>query len=528
MLVDASVSTISSDRQAPLPQHAIARWGQRTYWWWPTLVTGGLGLYQVTRPILWRDELTGWEIAARSVPHILATCRKTNGAQLPYYLGLHYWMAAFGPSTLSLRLLSVLTMTAAAAFVALAARELAGVRSGLAAGLIFAVIPSVSRFAQEVRFYAPALMAAALATWLLARALNHPSRGRWAGYAAAMATVGYLNLVAMAFLAGHAAWAALRSWRDRDRRLAVRFAVAAIASVAACAPMVLLSSGQAAFQLSWVPRPSLDPTVLWQFTANLFYSGSVAAAVLVLAALAWAFRPRMLAGYSTAAALVPLVAVGVLSEGSVSYFYPRYVLFALIPLAIGAGVAVTGISRLRPLSRVPAAGGVLAAIVVAAVALAGVHDQAMIRTPDAHNWSAYPAQVIDDSFNYPAMAQVIGENARPGDGIAYPSSINYRFAQPNLGIDYYIGRYLRPRVPEPRLLFAAKTATQANWLYYAPCGVPARCLGNPPRVWLAAPWTAPDPLAMYPAAEEAVLRQHYTISREWPIGNMMVLLLTRR
>ncbi|MCL2584861.1 MAG: glycosyltransferase family 39 protein, partial [Streptosporangiales bacterium] len=462
-------------------------------------------------------------------PHIVATCRETNGAQLPYYIALHYWMAVFGSSVLSLRLLSVLTMAAAAVFVTLAARELAGARAALASGLVFAVVPSVSRFAQEVRFYAPALMATALATWLLARALDRPSSwSRWAGYAAAMAALGYLNLAAMAILAGHAVWAVLRWREDRDRRLAARFALAVLASVAVCTPMIMLGSGQAAFQLSWVPKPSLDPVVLWKFAANLFYSGTVAAAVLVLAALAWAFRPRILAGYVTAVALVPLAAVAVLSEGSVSYFYPRYVLFALVPLAIGAGVTITGISRLGVMSRRPAAGGVLAAVVVAAVALAGAHDQAMIREPVAHNWPGYPNQVVYGAFAYPRLARIVGENARPGDGIAYPSSIKYRFAQPNVGIDYYIGSYLRPGVHEPRLVFASRSAVRANRLYYDPCGE-VRCLGNPARVWLAAsrtPW--PDPLSIYPAAEEKILRQRYTIAREWQVGDMVVLLLDRR
>src|SRR6185312_2573237 len=53
--------------------------------------------------------------------------------------------------------------------------RLAGARAGLVAGLVFALVPSVSRFAQEVRFYALATLVATLATLLLLRALDRPS-----------------------------------------------------------------------------------------------------------------------------------------------------------------------------------------------------------------------------------------------------------------------------------------------------------------------------------------------------------------
>ena len=96
-------------------------------------------------------------------------------------------------------------MAAAAACVILAARRLGGARAGLLAGLVFALVPSVSRFAQEIRSYALEVLVATLATVLLLRCLDQPAVRRWAAYGACLAALGYLDLVALAVVTGHAA-----------------------------------------------------------------------------------------------------------------------------------------------------------------------------------------------------------------------------------------------------------------------------------------------------------------------------------
>src|SRR5271166_5548423 len=186
-------------------------------WCWPALLTLALGFYQLGRPRLWRDELASWSLATRPLSSLIATARHTNATQLAYYLLLHFWISAFGDSADAMRSLSVLTMAAAAACVTLVGRRLAGARAGLISGLVFALVPSVSRFAQEVRFYAPAVLVATLATLLLLRALDRPSALRWLSYAASLALLGYIDLVALSVVAGHAAGTVVRLWNDRDR-----------------------------------------------------------------------------------------------------------------------------------------------------------------------------------------------------------------------------------------------------------------------------------------------------------------------
>ena len=197
----------------------LADQAARLPWCWPALLTLAFGFYQVGRPELWRDELASWSFASRPVPDLIAAARHTGATQLAYYLVLHVWMAAFGDSADAMRAPSVLAMAGAAACVALIGRRLAGNRAGLLAGLAFALAPSVSRFAQEARFYAFAVLVATLATLLLLRALDRPSAPRWLAYTASLALLGYVDVVALSVLAGHVAGAVLHSWHRRDRRL---------------------------------------------------------------------------------------------------------------------------------------------------------------------------------------------------------------------------------------------------------------------------------------------------------------------
>lgn len=496
-----------------------------SFWCWPALLTAGLGLYHVTRPEPWRDELASWAFASRSLPDLLATARHTDAASLLYYLFLHFWMSAFGSSLLALRVPSVIAMAAAAAFVALSGRDLAGTRAGLTSGLLFAVIPAISRYAQEIRFYAPATCLAALATWLLIRSHGRPSWGRWAWYAAAMAVLGYLNMVAMALLAGHASWTALRWRRNRDLRLA-RFAAAAVASVCCCAPVILLGAKEAGTQVKWVPHPGLSIGMYARYGGYLFYSDLAAAGALALLVaagiLAWALkaepRIRYVTGCLTASAVIPLAAVWVASQGKHSYFYPRYLLFTLIMVAILIGVAASRLGKIPAIA------------VIVLLAGLGAGDQLLLREFQSHNWGDYSASGGPDDYQYQRAARIVGSNARPGDAIVYPDLVHTQYADTDLGTGYYIGRYLRPGVPAPRVLFEAESAAQAHDRYPVQCAHPAECLGGEERIWLAGTLWTPDrdPYALIDSAEAAVLRQHYTLSREWTQKGLTVALLVRR
>jgi len=149
--------------RATFPWRDLAARCMRVVWLWSALLTLLAGCYAVTRAVLWRDELASWSYASRPVPELIAIMHHRDASQLGYYLLLHYWIAAFGESVQAMRMLSVLAMAGAAACLTLGGRRLADERAGLLAGLVFALVPSVSRFAQEIRFYGLEVLVATLA-----------------------------------------------------------------------------------------------------------------------------------------------------------------------------------------------------------------------------------------------------------------------------------------------------------------------------------------------------------------------------
>jgi len=487
----------------------------RLAWCWPALLALILGLYQMGRPELWRDELASWSFASRPVPSLIASARHTGATQLAYYLLLHGWIATFGDSATAMRTLSALAMAAAAACVALVGRRLAGARAGLTAGLVFALVPSVSRFAQEIRFYALAMLVATLATLLLLRALDRPSGPRWAAYAASLALLGYIEVVALSVVAGHIAGAVLRSWHDHDRRQ-LRFLPAVAAGLAACLPLVMAGAAQARDQIGWIAQPGLDLADLSSFGPNLFYSTGVAAALIILGVLAWAVAGRE-AAFMTALAVGPVAVVWLASQGSYSYFFPRYLLFTVAAWAILAGI---GLSRLDVR---------VAAAAVLAVAILGAGGQLAIRAPGAHSWSSYPAGSGRSYPDYAAAAAFIGPRARPGDGAVYQGGKHgQNFMMIGDGISYYLPMDMPNGVPFPRQLFVARPAAEAGTLYPQLCRHPAACLGAEPRIWIVGNRHQLNPYRAVTRAQAAVLRPRYQLSLVKHVRGLTVFLLVRK
>jgi len=483
----------------------------------PAVLTAALGLFEINVPMLWRDELATWSAASRTLPQLWAMVHNVDAVLGVYYLGLHLWMAVFGDSATAMRLPSVLAMTGAAVVVAITGRRLGGASAGMVGGLIFAVIPSVSRYAQEARPYAFATLFAALATLLLLRAMDRPGWLRWTCYALALAAAGAANLVALCVLAGHAVIVVsdvgLRTVRiggdtsgggralpggrpepveGQPLALLGWFCLSAIIGVLLVAPVVIEGHSQSISQIGHQPAPHFAELVgvsggLWP---ELFASTPVAVAVmlLALASLMWVAdaRGRVIAGCALACAILPIVAVWVISHGPDSYWTFRYMLFTVPAWAVAAGLGVAGITervqRLRPLwpsvlwRRGYAA---VAAGLVVIVAAFGIHDQWEIRNPEAHNLWAFPVTMRNgEPVDYRAAAAVIAAQQRHGDGIIYQVSDANHYQ-----VDTAIAYYLRGR-PVPETVFQAQTPTQADTLQPVECVDPASCLTGTPRLWV--------------------------------------------
>jgi mannosyltransferase len=483
-------------------------------WAIPGVLTLALGLYDLGVPILWRDELATWSAATRTPSQLWGMLHNTDAVLGPYYFGMHFWMMVVGQSAVAMRLPSVFAMTGAAVAVALAGKRLGGNTTGLLGGLIFAVIPSVSRYAQEARPYAFATLFAALATLLLLRAMERPSWPRWGLYALAIAAAGASNLVALCVLAGHIVIVlldfSLRTVRiggegsegrilpggrpepieGQPLALVGWFCISAAVGVILDAPIVIIGHSQTAYQIGQQTTPHIVDLLalsggLW---AELFASTPVTLLVmlLALASAVWAVGPRrrVEAVGILAAAILPILAVWVISQGPDSYWTYRYMLFTVPAWALAAGLGTATIAERLAQAR-PAAisarvfsAGVAAALIALTVA-AGVHDQSEIRTYEAHNAWAFPVQMANgEPVDYPAAAAVIAKYARPGDAIIYQSSDENHY-EVNAAIGYYMrGKKL------PTALFQAATPVQADNLQAEQCVDPSLCITGTPRIWV--------------------------------------------
>ncbi|MCW2897108.1 MAG: hypothetical protein JWO75_6597 [Actinomycetia bacterium] len=544
------------------PKQATTRRPAMAYLTWaaPAVATAALGLFEIGVPQLWRDELASWSAASRSMPQLWAMLHNIDAVLGIYYFGLHVWMAVFGDSATAMRVPSVIAMAGAAAVVALIGRRLAGGAAGLASGLIFAVVPSVSRYAQEARPYAFATFFAALATLMFLRAMERPRWSRWAIYAVVLAAAGASNLVAVCVVAGHLI---IVLWDFSQRTVRVggdgtpesgkalpggrlapegsplllvkRFIAAVIVGGILVSPLVIEGHTQQGWQIGGVATPHVAELFgisggLWQ---ELFASVPVAVVVMLLAVASLVTAPdarrRSVALYALALAIVPVVAVWIISRGPTSYWTFRYMLFTITGWSIGAGLCISFLAeRAKRSTRLPRLGGfvsprfAVAAVLVVLVGLVSIHDQLSVRQNEAHNLWAYPEMPSNGlPADYQAAAAVVKANARPGDGIVYQvSDLNHY--QVDTSIAYYLGK----SAPTP--VFQAQTQVQANSLQPVECIDPSACITGTPRLWVVfVDHLAPDPFSALPLNEEYLLQtMGYQTQTMWQENGITVALLT--
>jgi mannosyltransferase len=284
------------------------------------------------------------------------------------------------------------------------------------------------------------------------------------------------------------------------------------AGLAACLPLAAVSWGKAGTQVWWINRPGLDVYAFSSMTRNLFYSTSVAAAVIVLGVLAWASWRA--AAFATAMAVLPVGALWLLSQGPHSYFIGRYLLFTIGAWAILAGIA---------LSRLDVR---LAAVAVLVIAVFGAGDQQVIRETGAHSWSAYPAGYGGYYRDYAGAARAIADEARAGDGIVYRAG-TYWWEMIGPGLQYYLQRDMPHGVSVPRELFVAGTVPQSSQINPPGCRHPAACLGDEPRIWIVGSGGLKDPFQAIAANRAAVLRPRYRLSLIRHFRGLTVFLLVR-
>lgn len=458
------------------------------------MVAFGLGVWRLTTPALWADELATWGAVRLSWGQLLKLEGSVDAVLAPYYAVMKAYAAVAGTSTVALRLPALLAVAGTAAVVFALGKRVGGLWTGVVAGLLFAVTPVVSRYAQEARSYAIVMFFAALAVLCLIRLFERASIPRMLAYAAAAGCAGLFHPLSGLFLlaahAGAVAWVHFRKQAD-GWGTTVRWGVAAFAAALPALALAWWASDQTA-QVSWIGLVGAD--VLWAFPAGLFGAAVVGGILIGLALVGVRPGPAFVALAATA--FLPVVLM--LSVGAITPIWvARYALFVVPAVAVLAGAAATRFG-------LPQA---VAVIVVATVV--GWPTQLTNRAPDGHS---------QDSKN---IAAVIGPRYEPGDVAVFPDthpSISWAAR------DIY-ERYLpAPRPPD----VLARQPQRHDGKFLATECVNASCLGKPQRIWIIRTDNSADPLAAMSAGKKAAIARSYKPVQRWQSKLLLIVLMERK
>jgi mannosyltransferase len=466
------------------------------------IVVGG---YQAGERQLWEDELATWHAATLPYADFVRLLGHIDLALGPYYVLMQGWTFAFGDSPLSLRGPSIIAMGLAAGLVTDLGRRLFNPRVGLMAGLLFVAVPGTSRYAQEARPYAIAILLAAAATILLLRAIERPTWPRWLAYGAAVIGLGLAHLVALTLLAAHF-FVVRYTARQTDRMITWRWLGAVVLTVAVSGPFVLLATGENG-AISWI---KVNRQSLRALPANVFGSGAVALVIVALALLGmyiFAARDGVPLTVLASWAIVPPLLM-FLTEPVLHLFYYRYLLFTLpawvLLAAAGLDEAVHVVWRARQRLAIVTAVA-MGLLVIAGVAVLGIGGQAQAR---ADPLPGYP--------DYRAAGEIIRANLQPGDAIAFGGAQDLA----RRGMAYEDEDQLRPRDA-----FQYVSAESRGWFVASECPDPQACLGGTTRVWLVNTSLSGDYFAEMTPAVASLLRSQCTVVEAWPLAHLHLVLL---
>ncbi|MFF7858658.1 hypothetical protein [Streptomyces sp. NPDC007904] len=360
----------------------------------PLSLTVALGLWGIRRRnSMWGDESVTYQLAHRDLSQIWLTAQHVDLVHALYYAVMHEIFGLFGGGLLTLRLPSVLAMSAAASGVGLLGLRLAGPRAGLLAGLVFPLLPQVQKYAQEGRSYAMVCALVAWATYALVISVPHRARWRWAVYGSTMLLACLLHEFAVLALVAHGVTLVV----SRAPRPVLRaWSATAAGVVAGLLPLAICSAGQSE-QVAWIDGPVRLPGFL----------------TVAVVGVACALAPVGVRGPVRLSVLaVPIVVLPCLLLLIASLVKPlfvdRYVLYSNIGIALLLGACMDYFHRLRQSSRNAwsAAVTVLAAVAVLA---ALVPTSLSLRTPQSRTNDAT------------AIGAAVRKEGRPGDGLLYLS-----------------------------------------------------------------------------------------------------------
>jgi mannosyltransferase len=459
---------------------------------------------------MWNDEYATWHASTLGVRDFFRLIHNMDMVHALYYVFMHLWILGFGDSPLALRIPSIAATAIAAGALTLLGRRLFSTPVGLTTGLLFAIIPSVSRYAQEARSYAAVTTIAVVATVLLLRALERPRWRRWFLYGVAMAALAWLNFVALLVLAPHG----LLFLRAARRALSLKVwrGLAGVTMLLVATLPLLSKASHQSGQIAWIKADTHD---LIGLPRDLFASQTVALVVLAAAAagalvLCWAHRANLVA--LLAWTLLP-PALCYATSNMLHLFLARYLLFTLPAWALLAAVAVNALVIALPAKRVAIAASVIVGLAaVTAVAYVGLPDQRAVRRSP-----------VAGQPDYRGAALAIRKQAQPTDGIAYNDGQWWLS-----GLARRAVRYELRNGDAPRDVFLEMSAAERGFYTGRECADWSACLGDTQRLWLVSTTPSKDPLDGLTDPRKQLLHDQFTASPPQQFERVRVVLLTRK
>ena len=507
-------------------------------------VLGGWGLARSGS--MGNDEVaTRWAalLSLRNLAHLLRHVDAVHGL---YYLLMHGWVV-LGSSPTVLRIPSVISMIAAAVLIVILARRLTGSSwAALFTGLVMALTPTISYYAQTARSYALVYTCVLAATLALLHALNGEQAGgrprRWLLYGFLITLAAYLNEMALLVLAAHAVTVLLARY---GRRTFLHWAVTAAVAAVLATPLLALSAREDG-AVAWIPRPDLGDL---RTLGHDYFGATTAVAAIILvcvvaallpplgqrrrpprpaghtgrsgqeaagadgadagAAAAW-WRQRGVSLPSVAAPLLVLPAALLLIESLVArpLYTDRYVLYGEAGAALLAGAGAYRIGRWlagaagqRWLVWVPGA------VLCAAALVLQLGAQQRVRTPDSR------------LYDFGGPSRYVAAHARPGDGVLF---FNDFFRKARLG---YPADFRN--VTDFAMAVSPTQAGNFRGVNKPVSAIRPLMLGYQ-RIWVVG-WTPERRLAASPVeAQAAVLRSRFSLAARRHYRNIWVTLWVRR
>jgi mannosyltransferase len=447
--------------------------------WLPPAAALLISLWGISTPSYWRDEAATIAAIRRPLGDLIRMLGNVDAVHGAYYLMMWPLEHALGSGALVLRLPSAVAVAVGAAVVAATGRRLISPWAGLAAGLLYAVLPVTSMYGQDVRSYAMVMTVAAIASYLLVRVLQAEpaSRRRWLiWYGVSIAALGILNIFGLLLVPAHAvtiAVACRRGLRDSAvRRLAVSWLAAAVAGIAVASPLLVFGWLQRS-QIAWlgVNTSSSGLNTLFSLSGSFLVTTTVLAAIAVALVLSTemsreqrrAVWPWRLAELSLPWLIVPPLVLLVASIAQPVYT-SRYILICIPALALVGGAAVASYGRLA------------GAIALAVILISGADTQVGQRMTGGH---------YDDIL---ALDHIVAKHARRGDYVLYtnPNAESFGAAYP-----YGLGKLRNIALKEGPIQSGTLAGTNASV-----AEIKSR-LAHAKRVWVVEINSlSPDPLLL--------------------------------